>query len=487
MNQEREKIQHKYEEMTQRNDQLQQQIYDIEFRNLQKLDQERILLRQEQEAKIQQHHTELIQSKEENIQLKLSISSMEKLKEMEIQMALDEGKNSEKALRLAEMKSLKDLLVKTEIELTKSNAFCTSLQNMIEITIESRVNAHIQQENAKINILQEELRQTKEMLYQLHLANEESKVEVLQHTMEMHQKEFQEIKETLMTTKHSSSGLGKIGENYFNDLAEATFGTYDRFEVLDKTKVAHCGDFHLTFHDFHILVDVKNFIKGRISTTDVSKFKFDMTRNQNIRIGWLISLQGTISNYGKRPYTFEVLDGRLLVFINDLQNVPDPVKMLQDVWHMCCFIYHQMLNTESSADVLSSYKRYEKRIKESMERLQKMSKKTIATMNQLREDVLETERFVKELINDDVALVRNEHNITVEQWWNPNIVVCEGAKVKSNCLYDHFQQQTQSVSITNDMFKVMLKALVQNDQIQCGKQAKSQYTIVGFALKTVTA
>ena len=126
MNQEREKIQHKYEEMTQRNDQLQQQIYDIEFRNLQKLDQERILLRQEQEAKIQQHHTELIQSKEENIQLKLSISSMEKLKEMEIQMALDEGKNSEKALRLAEMKSLKDLLVKTEIELTKSNAFCTS-------------------------------------------------------------------------------------------------------------------------------------------------------------------------------------------------------------------------------------------------------------------------------------------------------------------------------------------------------------------------
>ena len=269
-------------------------------------------------------------------------------------------------------------------------------------------------------------------------------------------------------------------------MAEETFGSYDGFEILDKPKTAHSGDFHLQFKDFTILVDTKNFIKGRISTTDVNKFKFDMTRNGSVQVGWLISLQGCISNYGKRPYTFEVEDGRLLVYINDLQNVSDPVKMLQDIWYITCFLYNQLLNIESNTDVLSSYKRYEKRMKDSLEKLQKMSKKTIATMNQLREDVLETERFVKELINDDVALVRNEHNITVEQWWNSNIVVCEGAKVKSNCLYDHFQQQTQSVSITNDMFKVMLKALVQDDQIRCCKQNKSQYTILGYALKAVT-
>ena len=206
MNQEQEKVQH-----------LRQQMFDIECRNVQKIDEERSLWRQEQEEKFKQYHAELGHAKGEIMQLKMSIHSMEKLKEMEIH---------------------------------------------------SGVNHHMQQENMKLSTLQEELRQTKEELCQVRLTQEEKKVEALNAAMEMHKKEFEEIKETLMTTKHSSSGLGKIGEVYFHDLAEETFGTYDGFDILDKTKEAHCGDFHLTFHDFHVLVDVKNFIKGRISTTD---------------------------------------------------------------------------------------------------------------------------------------------------------------------------------------------------------------------------
>ena len=52
---------------------------------------------------------------------------------------------------------------------------------------------------------------------------------------------------------------------------------------------------------------------------------------------------------------------------------------------------------------------YEKRMKDSLEKLQKMSKKTIATMNQLREDVLETKKILKEVINEVNMLPRLKH------------------------------------------------------------------------------
>ena len=498
---EREKIRNRYDEMVARNDELQQQVYAINLRHQEQISHVERQLRVEQETNHQQYQMDILRSKEEIIQLKENIASIEKVKDMERQLALDEYKIHENDARqievseeresqnqqyisvVSEMKILQEKLSKTEHELLKSNALCTNMENMAEMTVQTRINNHIQHENTRLNTLQDELLRTSEELSRIRLTNETSKVEALNSAMEMHKKEFEEIKETLKNSKHSSSGLGKIGETYFHDLAEETFGTYDGFEIHDKTKIAHSGDFHLQFKDFTILVDTKNFIKGRISTTDVNKFKFDMTRNQSLRIGWLVSLQGPISNYGKRPYIFEVVDGRLLVYINDLQNVPDPIKMLQDIWHVCCFLYHQMLNTESNADVLVSYKRYEKRVNDSMEKLQKMTKKTTATMNQLRDDILETEKFIKELINEDVANVRNEHNTTVEEWLNAAVVVCDGGKIKSNILYNNFQEKTQSTTITIDMFKTMLKTILRDDQIQCGKQQKSHYTILGYALK----
>ena len=351
---EREKMQHRYDEMVRRNDELQQQVYVMERANLHKIEEDRAILRAEQESTYQKYQVELLKNKEEIIRLKEN-------------KALD------------------------------------------ELTVQNQINSHIQHENARINKLQDQLLRTSEELCHIRLTNETSKVEALSSAMEIHRREFEEIRETLQTSKHSSSCLGKIGENYFHELAEETFGSYDGFELLDKTKTAHSGDFHLQFKDFTVLVDTKNFIKGRISTTDVNKFKFDMTRNGSVQVGWLISLQGCISNYGKRPYTFEVEDGRLLVYINDLQNVSDPVKMLQDIWYITCFLYNQLLNIESNTDVLSSYKRYEKRMKDSLEKLQKMSKKTIATMNQLREDVLETKKILKEVINEVNMLPRLKH------------------------------------------------------------------------------
>ena len=452
-----------------------------------------------------------------------TLSMAEKMKEIEIDkqvmMALEDCKNRENKLRdeaitkerelrtsvTNDVKMLQEKLSSAETELIKMNELHMSMKKTVELTIQNRVNlisnelrqdiemyktkyqelalSHSQSENTKMAKLQEELLKTMEALSQVRLMYEESKVEALNVALDMHKKEFEEIKDTLLSTKHSSSGLGKLGESYFHDLAEEAFATFDGFDIIDKTKVAHSGDFHLMFQDFTILVDTKNFIKGRISTTDVNKFRFDMTRNQSVRIGWLISLHGSISNYGKRPYVFEIEDGRLLVFINDLKNAQDPVKMLHDIWYVSCFLYHQMLNTESKADEVNNYKRYEKRVKDGMDKLHKISKKTIASMTQLKEDVLETEKYIREMMNDDIGNVRSEHLTTVEEWWTEHAVVCDNTKIKSNSLFEHFQEKTKATLITGDMFKTLMKTLLREDEIQYGKLQKSQYTILGYSLK----
>ena len=452
-----------------------------------------------------------------------TLSMAEKMKEMEIDkqvmMALEDCKNRENKLRdeaitkerelrtsvTNDVKMLQEKLSSAETELIKMNELHLSMEKTVELTIQNRVNlisnelrqdiemyktkyqelalSHSQSENTKMAKLQEELLKTMEALSQVRLMYEESKVEALNVALDMHKKEFEEIKDTLLSTKHSSSGLGKLGESYFHDLAEEAFATFDGFDIIDKTKVAHSGDFHLMFQDFTILVDTKNFIKGRISTTDVNKFRFDMTRNQSVRIGWLISLHGSISNYGKRPYIFEIEDGRLLVFINDLKNAQDPVKMLHDIWYVSCFLYHQMLNTESKADEANNYKRYEKRVKDGMDKLHKISKKTIASMTQLKEDVLETENYIREMMYDDIGNVRSEHLTTVEEWWTEHAVVCDNTKIKSNSLFEHFQEKTKATLITGDMFKTLMKTLLREDEIQYGKLQKSQYTILGYSLK----
>ena len=125
-------------------------------------------------------------------------------------------------------------------------------------------------------------------------------------------------------------------------------------------------------------------------------------------------------------------------------------------------------------------------------KLQKSSKKSMATLQQqtailqqLREDLLDSESTIRDMMNDDLSLVRDEHSTTVEEWWRERVVPTEGAKTKTNSLYQEFQKQTAASTISCDMFKIILKAMLSEDEILVGKLEKSQYTVIGYALKSV--
>jgi hypothetical protein len=336
----------------------------------------------------------------------------------------------------------------------------------------------------EVKFLQQQAHEKQGFDDELHQARAKL-VEMEAQQLEAVKEENEALKEKEKARQHSSQVLVTIGEKYFVEFAERTFCAYDGYEIEDKIRVRHSGDFFLNFTDCGtILVDVKTFDGSHISTTDVAKFKYDLTRKSSIRIGWLVSLNGYICNYNQKPYVFEIEDGRLLVFIKNLIHVADPEGMLQSILYMSMFMYHQMLKVESNVAIIHNYKRFEKRVKESVVDLQKSLNKTLSTMNQIREDVLEHEKHLKNMLFDDLMSIRDEHATTVQEWWDAHVVRKDGCRIKSNELQAHFEQTKGPTTIKSDQFKTILKTLVSSEELHLPKMDKSQITIVGYALQT---
>jgi hypothetical protein len=421
------------------------------------------------------------------VRLTEQLTTSEKLRDLEIRdrmtTEIETLRKDQEHVFQTKYQELLEQYNTTKTDLVRVTEELKSVEKMTELMVKTKVNEvevrYIQHRGQRVEELEEELKHTREQL-------EESKMGALQVSVEQQRKEMETIKEALSQRKQSSQVLGTVGEKYFTELAQQVFATYDGFDIEDKTKVGHAGDFHLKFRDCGtILVDVKNFDVGRISTTDVAKFRYDLTRNPSIRIGWLISLNSHICNYNKQPVVMEIEEGRLLVFVNELRNSPDPGRMLQDIFYTSVFVYNQILNVETNTAVLNNYKRFEKRVKESADQLQKSWKKTKTTMNQLREDMLDTEKHIKGMMIQDLMAIRDEHTTTVQEWWDEWVVETPGVtiKLRSNELYEHFVKTKGPTSIKNDQFKMILKEIVSSDHLQLPKHDRYQYVVMGYVLK----
>jgi hypothetical protein len=400
----------------------------------------------------------------------------------------------------------------TETELVRLNEAKLSMESTSEIVIRNRVNdlfeekriqystiieelkasveeykrkckdielEYIQRDSIALKNLQKELHDTKEQLSRAALDNEATKVKSLMATVELQQNQINEI----INKRQSSVLLGQQGETYFRELIEETFSGYDSFELIDMTKTPHSGDFHLKFREFSILTDSKNFVRGKVSSTDINKFHYDMSRNAGIKVGWLVCLHGYVGSYAKQPFVFEIRDGKLLVYINNLKNVDSPKQLLEEVFYSCQFLYNTMINVESTSQLLANYKRYERHVNEVALRLVKQNKQINATMSQLKNDLLENEKIVNDIIRADMLNVRNDHSTMVEEWFHVTTELSDGSKIKSNTLYELFTTANSGTSITLDMFKSILKSIIPSDQLQLPKLEKSQYILVGYKLK----
>ena len=213
--------------------------------------------------KFQSYENEISLLVKKNETSDIKIASIEK--ELWIEEEGKKHRNTISELRIENEIAIriKDLIGNQNNELNKYK----NLLNDSEKTILKMENNTIFHENQQIQKLHQELIETKESVNNLLLEKERYKNSILRDTIETNNKSMEEITSLL---KHQNENLnlnanlnannenqsqnksnvrGVEGETFFYNLALKTFCDCSNFDIVEKSKSPHSGDFWLKFEN----------------------------------------------------------------------------------------------------------------------------------------------------------------------------------------------------------------------------------------------
>jgi hypothetical protein len=344
-------------------------------------------------------------------------------------------------------------------------------------------------ENSKSEGQQNEIIFLKDKLNNLMMQIEKEKNERLTDTIDMNNKSISDI--TILvdglrtqTTVNKSNARGCLGENYFLNLALQTFCDCSNFEIIDKSKTPHSGDFWLKFDKFTIMVDTKNYIDTPVPSRDRQKLKNDISYNQHIKIAWLVSMDQPILTYSNYPFMIDIDDGVCYCYINSLMKSENPANLLRMAWYASNFVNENLLNVDNDISLIGKYQKNEIRIKGILNKMLVQSKERFATLNQLTENFKTADSDIRDCLNEEIRDVRTQHIEIIESWWCVNTTKRVGGKLKSTEIHKRFvsNEENRRYGIDVDMFKQILRSIpsLRDEEIVRGKTDKAQYIILGF-------
>jgi len=314
------------------------------------------------------------------------------------------------------------------------------------------------------------------------VAIERQKNEELTNVLQKNESLLNETMRTMEELKKEKNACntvkGTVGEDYICELMKETFYSFENFNIIPTAKISHSGDFIMNFKNFSILIDSKNYTNG-VGKKEVKKLTDDINSNKHIKIAWLVSLHTPINGFSTNPVMYDIKDNVCYCYINSLNKNENPQHFLKTIWFCCSFIFDKILNVDSGEELLNKYKKNEIRIKNIVDKMLKKSKERVATLLQLKDNFEETERDLKELLNDEILSVYEEQTEIVKKWWNINIQKQENNKLKSKKIYEKFisNEDNKVLFISIDAFKIITKSFLCDDDILLnGKTDKAEYT-----------
>ena len=396
------------------------------------------------------------------------------------------------------------------------------IENVLQQSNKNTANEVALQWKEKENQYKEEIRNYKEKINEIKREMDKKMEEWEKNRLKTQNEtlmtENQKITQQMMTqidilTKQNnrSNRQGKEGEELFYTLANETFETFNDFSILNQSKIPHSGDFHLHFgsvyypengiipqslppvktrekgeggggggHRFSILVDVKNYVVGRVNADEIKKLKNDVKRNPQFKVAWLVSIENSISNHGQSSFQLEIDDGILYCYINSLNKWENPTDLLKNVWYSSKVIYDNMLNKEGDTELLNKYKKRNIRIKKIAENMTQEIKNSYTSINQIKENINNLEKNTREILNDEIMSVREHQTEIVMGWWKDNIEPSPpptGGQLKTKALYDKFKATDDNdKKVDVDSFKIILKSFLDEKDVEI-KNERSQYII----------
>jgi hypothetical protein len=278
-------------------------------------------------------------------------------------------------------------------------------------------------------------------------------------------------------------------------LLSETFRDFIGYKIEKKSHQGHKGDFHLFFEKFNVLVDLKNYT-GSVQKKELDKIEHDLSINDTMDFGWLISYESNVSDWNRFPimckWVITDVGLKCIIIVNKLNSNKNPADVLRNVWNMTNEIYTIMSktkevdNTERQQIKERDYNILQK-IKMAQKRLSEM-KRNVTSMSQITKDIENDiidaiSMFTNELSKNDF-----DKSLKIKEWWNTNIEFDENSEVKltSTELWTRFKKENKTYVDENKMliddFKMHIKNFIDvNNYVE--KSKKGSIDFIGFKFK----
>ena len=315
-----------------------------------------------------------------------------------------------------EMNLLVEKKIKSELEVNIKNIYENQLNQLKKQNDELREELRSQITNNKL-LIKNELDKEKDKLDKI---LEDKNKQILRIT-ENYEKFLQQ------TDNKSSKKLGDEGEDNFIILSE-TFKDFLGYKIEKKSHQGHKGDFHLFFEKFNVLVDLKNY-SGSVQKKELDKIEHDLSINNTMDFGWLISYESNVSDWNRFPIMCKwiVTDMGLkcIIIVNKLNSNKNPMDILRIVWNMTNEIHTMMIKTKT-IDNTELEKMRERdynilqKIKMSQKRLSEM-KRNVVNMSQISKDIENDIIEVVSMFTNELSKNEFDKSLKIKKWWNENI------------------------------------------------------------------
>lgn len=381
-----------------------------------------------------------------------------------------------------------DLLVQkklnSEIDSSMRNFYEKQVEQMKKqiIDLNRQLTDHVN--NSKY-IIQEEVDKEKDKFKNL---LEDKNKQVLRIT-ENYEKYLQQ------TTTKSSKKLGDEGEDNFMLLSD-TFKDFVGYKIEKKSHQGHKGDFHLFFENFNVLVDLKNYT-GSVQKKELEKIEHDLSINDTMDFGWLISYESNVSDWNRFPimckWIVTDIGLKCIIIVNKLNLSKSPIDMLRIVWNLTNEI-HTILNKTKELDNSELIKMKERdynvlqKIKMAQKRLSEM-KRNVVSMSQITKDIENDIIDAISMFTNELSKNEFDKRFKIKEWWNDNIDFDEkdtNSKITSTDIWGRFKKENKLYVDENkiliDDFKKYIKDFVDtNNYIE--KSKKGVIEFIGFKFK----
>ena len=342
-----------------------------------------------------------------------------------------------------------------------------------------------EQVNNNKSIIQNEVDKEKEKFRVL----SEDKYKQVTRITENYEKHLQQQSET-----KSSKKLGDEGEDNFMLLSE-TFKDFTGYKIEKKSHQGHKGDFHLFFENFNVLVDLKNYT-GSVQKKELDKIEHDLSINDTMDFGWLISYESNVSDWNRFPimckWILTDIGLKCIIIVNKLNSNKNPTDILRSVWNMTNEI-HAILSKTKEVDNSELIKIKERdynvlqKIKTLQKRLSEM-KRNITSMSQTEKDIENDIIDIISMFTNELSKNEFDKSSKIKEWWNENIEYDSNNenKLTSTEVWSRFKKENKLYVDQNKMliedFKTHIKNFIDvNNYVE--KSKKGSVDFIGFKFK----